>query len=556
MDQLPKCDANYVPLTPINFLTRAAKVYGNRLSVVYEGIHFTWQQTYDRCRRLADSLRSFNISKNDVVNALRSAHGRGVINAINTRLNPNHVATILRHSEAKVLFVDYQFVQVASQALQILMTGESIPSKSALPSVVLIDDIESPTGAIFGEWEYEQLVRKGNPGYIPYEVHDEWDPIALNYTSGTTSEPKGVVYSHRGVFLGSLGVIIGWEMASEPVYMWSLPMFHCNGWTFAWGIAARGGTNVCLRNTTAKDMYRNIAQHGVTHMCCAPVVFNILLEAKPEERREITSPVQLLAGGAPPPASLLEKMKPLGFHVSHTYGLTEVGPALVCEWQAKWNNLPSQDQSKIMDLNTMISVPRDGKTMGEVVLKGSTVMKGYFKNPKATAEAFKNGWFATGDIGVIHPDGYLEIKDRSKDVIISGGENISSVELESVLYSHPRVLEAAVVAMPHPVWGESPCAFLAIKKNSDGKSDDLIEADIIAYCRTKLPHYMVPKKVEFIPELPKTSTGKIQKFQLRELARNFVVSETFPTEKSGQVNANTEIQGRQTQPARLASSRL
>ncbi|KAJ6741663.1 ACYL-ACTIVATING ENZYME [Salix viminalis] len=549
MDQLPKCEANHVPLTPINFLTRAATVYGNRLSVVYEGIHFTWQQTYDRCLRLADSLRSFNISKNDVVSvlapnipALYEMHfavpmAGGVINAINTRLNPNHVATILRHSEAKVLFVDYQFVQVARQALQILMTGESTPSKLVLPSVVLIDDIESPTGAIFGEWEYEQLVRKGNPGYIPYEVQDEWDPIALNYTSGTTSEPKGVVYSHR-----------------------------------AWGIAARGGTNVCLRNTTAKDMYRNIAQHGVTHMCCAPVVFNILLEAKPEERREITSPVQILVGGAPPPASLLEKMKPIGFHVTHSYGLTEVGPALVCEWQAKWNSLPSQDQSKIMarqginsvslahmdvkDLNTMISVPRDGKTMGEVVLKGSTVMKGYFKNPKATAEAFRNGWFATGDIGVIHPDGYMEIKDRSKDVIISGGENISSVELESVLYSHPRVLEAAVVAMPHPVWGESPCAFLAIKMNSDGKCDDLKEDDIIAYCRKNLPHYMVPKKVVFIPELPKTSTGKIQKYQLRELARNCVVSETFPSKSTAEVNASTEMQGRQAQPARLASSRL
>jgi acyl-CoA synthetase (AMP-forming)/AMP-acid ligase II len=307
-------------------------------------------------------------------------------------------------------------------------------------------------------------------------------------------------------------------------------------------------------------------------MCCAPIVFNILLEAKPEERREIASPVQILVGGAPPPASLLEKMKPLGFHVTHSYGLTEVGPALVCEWQAKWNNLPSQDQSKIMarqginsvalahmdvkDLNTMISVPRDGKTMGEIVLKGSTVMKGYFKDPKATAKAFKNGWFATGDIGVIHPDGYLEIKDRSKDVIISGGENISSVELESVLYSHPRVLEAAVVAMPHPVWGESPCAFLAIRKNSDGKSNDLKEADIIAYCKEKLPSYMIPKKVEFIPELPKNSTGKIQKFKLRDLARNFVVSETFPSKKSAQVNHNTELQGRQAQPARVASSRL
>ena len=357
-------------------------------------------------------------------------------------------------------------------------------------------------------------------------------------------------------------------MGNAPVYLWSLPMFHCNGWTFTWGVAARGGTNVCLRNTNAKDMYHSIAEHAVTHMCCAPVVFNVVLEAKPHERREITSPVEILTGGAPPPSSLLQNIERLGFHVTHAYGLTEAtGPALVCEWQKKWNKLPQPDQAKlkarqgisiltladadVKDLDTMASVPRDGKTMGEIVLRGSSIMKGYFKDPEATSKAFRNGWFATGDVGVVHPNGYLEIKDRSKDVIISGGENISSVELESVLYRHPRVLEAAVVAMPHPKWGESPCAFISAKKNYNGGTNDIVkESEIIAYCRKNLPRFMVPKRVEFMAELPKTSTGKIHKFQLRALAQKFVVNENLPSKKitgpiqlsaSGQVN--TQVQG-------------
>ncbi|KAJ6369527.1 hypothetical protein OIU76_027875 [Salix suchowensis] len=384
-----------------------------------------------------------------------------VLNAINTRLDAKSIATILSHSGAKVFFVDYQYVELASEALSFL--------NDPAPSIIAcIDDIDTPTGARFGQLEYEQLVQRGNP-------------IALNYTSGTTSAPKGVVYSHRGAYLSSLSLILGWEMGNAPVYLWSLPMFHCNGWTFTWGVVAGGGTNVCLRSTTAKDVYHNIAEHSVTHMCCAPIVFNILLEAKPHERREITSPVEILTGGAPPPASLLQNIERLGFHVTHAYGLTEAtGPALVCEWQKKWNKLPHQDQAKlkarqgisiltladadVKDLDTMASVPRDGKTMGEIVLRGSSIMKGYFKDPEATSKAFRNGWFATGDVGVVHPDGYLEIKDRSKDVIISGGENISSVELESVLYRHPRVLEAAVVAIPHPKWGESPCAFISVTK--------------------------------------------------------------------------------------------
>ncbi|GKV00262.1 hypothetical protein SLEP1_g12981 [Rubroshorea leprosula] len=563
MDKLPKCQANYVPLTPLTFLKRAAAVYADRPSLIYEATRFTWQHTYLRCCRLASALLSLNILKNDVVSvlapnipAMYEMHfavpmAGAVLNTINTRLDSKTIATILRHSEAKVFFVDYEFVPLAREALRSLIADSS---ESSIPLVIVIDDIDRPTGVRLGKLEYEQLIHMGDPEFVPGEIEDEWDPIALNYTSGTTSEPKGVVYSHRGAYLSTLSLILGWEMGTEPVYLWSLPMFHCNGWTFTWGTAARGGTNICLRNTTAYDMYRNISLHKVTHMCCAPIVFNILLEAKPHERRPISSPVQVFTGGAPPPSSLLQKIEALGFKVTHGYGLTEAtGPALVCEWQVKWNKLTLDDQAKlkarqgisiltladvdVKNIDTMRSVPHDGVTMGEIVLRGSGIMKGYFKDQQATSKAFKNGWFFTGDVGVIHPDGYLEIKDRSKDVIISGGENISSVEVESVLYRHPRVLEAAVVAMPHPRWGESPCAFIAVKPNPEGKKDDIKETDIISYCRRNLPHFMVPKKVAFVEQLPKTSTGKIQKFQLRTEAKTFVISdENIPQKKSSQVN--------------------
>lgn len=475
-----------------------------------------------------------------------------VLNTINTRLDAKNVATILRHSEAKVFFVDCQCVPLARDALRLLVGGGDQDhgplqhSNFDIPLVVVIDDIDSPTGIRLGELEYEQLVREGDPNYVPVEVSDEWDPIALNYTSGTTSKPKGVVYSHRGAYLSTLSLILGWEMASEPVYLWTLPMFHCNGWTFTWGLAARGGTSVCLRSPTAPRIYRSIALHRVTHMCCAPIIFNVLLEAKPEERIPLVAPVHILTGGAPPPASLLQKVEALGFHVTHAYGLTEAtGPALLCEWQSKWNELPQDDQARlkarqgisvltvadvdVKDTSTMMSVAHDGRTMGEIVLRGSGIMKGYYKDEHATSNAFKGGWFHTGDVGVIHPDGYLEIKDRSKDVIISGGENISSVEVEGVLFRHPEVLEAAVVAMAHPHWGESPCAFVVLKPNPSGSS--ITEAEIISFCRKNLPHFMVPKKVEFLPTLPKTATGKIQKFQLRALAQKFVVSEKVPCSK-------------------------
>ncbi|KAH0688717.1 hypothetical protein KY285_018516 [Solanum tuberosum] len=512
MDNLPKCGANYVSLTPLTFLTRASKCYANRTSIIYGNARFTWRQTYERCCRVASSLRSLNIVKNDVVSvlapnvpAIYEMHfavpmAGAVLNTINTRLDAKNIAIILKHSEAKVFFVDFEYLEIAKKALELLATSKM----TRIPLVVVIDDIDSPTGIRLGELEYEQLVHQGNPSYVPEEITDEWDPITLNYTSGTTSEPKGVVYSHRGAFLSTLSLLLGWEMGTEPVYLWSLPMFHCNGWTFTWGVAARGGTNICIRNTTAKEMYTNIVLHNVTHMCCAPIVFNILLEAKPHDEysKPITTRVQILTGGAPPPAPLLEKIEKLGFHVVHAYGLTEAtGPALLCEWQEKWNKLPSENQAKlksrqgvsiltladvdVKNIDNMLSVPRDGKSIGEVCLRGSSIMKGYYKNDKANYEVFKNGWFFTGDVGVIHQDGYLEIKDRSKDVIISGGENISSIEVENVIMKHKNVVEASVVAMPHPKWGESPCAFVILTKNSQIK-----EVDIIGHCRSNLPGFM------------------------------------------------------------------
>ncbi|XP_047310039.1 trans-cinnamate:CoA ligase, peroxisomal-like [Impatiens glandulifera] len=542
MDNMGKCDANYTQLTPLTFIKRAAAVYADRPSIIYQSTRFTWSQTYNRCRRLASSFRSLNIVNNDVVSvlapnvpAMYEMHfavpmAGAVLNAINTRLDAKNIATILQHSEAKLFLVDCQMVPLAHEALKILLKELSSP----MPLVVVIDDVDSPTGIRFGELEYEQLIRKGNPQFVATEVINEWDPIALNYTSGTTSAPKGVVYSHRGAFLSTMSMLLGWNMGTEPVHMWSLPMFHCNGWTFTWGVAARGGTNVCIRNTTAEEMYNSIALHGVTHMCCAPIVFNILLEA---ERRKLTSPVQILTGGAPPPAALLEKMERLGFKIVHAYGLTEAtGPALVCEWRDQWDVLALEERSKlkarqgvgvltledadVKDMVTMRSVPRDGKTMGEIVLRGSSIMKGYFKDPAATAKAFKGGWFWTGDVGVVHQDGYIEIKDRSKDVIISGGENICSIELENVLYGHPNVVEAAVVAMPHPKWGESPCAFVSVKKGSGAS-----ESEILDYCRNNLAGFMMPKKVVFMEELPKTATGKIQKFELRAMAEKFKISD-------------------------------
>uniref|UniRef100_A0A0D6QRI9 AMP-dependent synthetase/ligase domain-containing protein n=1 Tax=Araucaria cunninghamii TaxID=56994 RepID=A0A0D6QRI9_ARACU len=534
MEDLPKCSANYMPLSPLSFLERAALVYAKRFSIIYGDVRFTWAETRERCARVASFLvnsQALNVSRGDVVSvlapnvpALYEMHfavpmAGSVLNTINTRLDVRNVATILSHSQAKVLFVDYQLLPLAKEALTLTVTK---------PRLILIHD--DPCHMDSELMNYEDLVRGGDPRFDSTRARDEWESIAVNYTSGTTSAPKGVVYSHRGAYLSSLAVLLMWNMPIEPVYLWTLPMFHCNGWTFTWAVAARGGTNVCIRNTTAKEIFSAIGRHGVTHLCCAPIVFNILLNAKPQERQPLPpGRVKVLTGGAPPPPPVLSKMEEMGFQVTHAYGLTEAtGPALVCEWKNEWDVLsPSEraamkgrqgvsvlslDSVDVKDPLTLSSVARDGESIGEIMLKGSGLMKGYLHDPNSTAQAFAGGWFRTGDVGVVHPDGYVEIKDRSKDVIISGGENISSVEVESLLYTHPLVTEAAVVAMPHPHWGETPCAFINTKQK-------VKEEDILSFCRDRLPHYMAPKAVVFM-ELPKTSTGKIQKFLLRDIAKN------------------------------------
>ncbi|KAI3965000.1 hypothetical protein MKW92_026280 [Papaver armeniacum] len=516
MDRLPKCAANYTPLTPLTFLTRAASVYPDRISVIYGRTQFTWSQTYERCLRLASSLRSLNVRKNDVVSvlapnvpALYEMHfgvpmAGAVLNPINTRLDANNIATILKHSEAsKVFFVDYQYVIMASQAMRLLCDSLGIRI-SIPPLVTVIDDVDLPKGIRLGnKLEYENLLINENPNYVlpPDQVLDEWDPVTLNYTSGTTSAPKGVVYSCWSSRLLSEyeKSSLHWEMKNEPVYLWSLPMFH-------------------------NSLQRMDFHLGITHMCCAPVIFNIFLQGKPNPPPH---PVEVMTGGAPPPAALLEKIEKLGFHVTHCYGLTKATGATSID---------------VKDLGTMVSVPREGKSVGEIVLRGSSIMKGYFKDEEATRKAFKKGWFLTGDVGVIHPDGYFEIKDRSKDVIISGGENISSVEVESVLYRHHDikfirllinlnmyihvhmvVTKAAVVAMPHPFFGETPCAYITRRSKKFMKKNDeetKKEREIIEFCRKSLPHFMAPTKVVFLEELPKNATGKIQKFELRALAKN------------------------------------
>ncbi|KAI5001408.1 hypothetical protein ZWY2020_026058 [Hordeum vulgare] len=467
--------------------------------LIYGGTTFTWHQTYARCCRLVAALQVLAVSKNDVVRvgsfsqhpALYEMHfavpmAGAVINAINIRLDAAAVAAILRHAAPKLLFVDYQYTGVVSDALNAISTRTC--------RFVVIDDIDTPTGARVGELEYEQLVARGD------------------------------LASHRGSYLSTVGLLLQWGVDNEPVYLWSLPMFHCNGWTFTWGVAARGGTNVCVRAPTANAMYSAIANHGVTHMGVAPVLFNVLPEAHREPLRRT---VEVLTGGAPPPAALVERIERLGFNVTHAYGMTEAtGPAMVCEWRERWDALAPRERAllktrqgvgalslagaEVKDLKTMESVPRDGATLGEIVLRGSSLMKGYYKNPEATAAAFRGEWFLTGDVGVVHPDGYVEIKDRSKDVIISGGENISSVDVEAGLYGHPAVREAAVVAMPHPHWGETPCAFVALKKQLDFGADEVSEEAIVSFCRSKMAHFMVPKKVVFVDELPKNVTGKVQ----------------------------------------------
>jgi 3-(methylthio)propionyl---CoA ligase len=528
---LDKNKANYVPLSPLSFLERSAQVHPKLTSVVYEERSFTWAETYARSRRFASMLARRGLGRGDTVAvmlpnvpAMYEAHFAipmvgAVINALNTRLDAPALAFMLDHGEAKVLLVDPEHAQVMEDAIKQM--------KGPKPFVIDVDDKAFAGGKRIGEIEYESWIAQGDPKFAWSVPEDEWDAIALSYTSGTTGNPKGVVTHHRGAYLNAVSNIVSGNLGLHPVYLWTLPMFHCNGWCFPWTLAAASGVNVCLRKVDPAKIFELIPKQGVTHMCGAPIVYATLISAPSAPRGSKARPVSGLIAGAPPPVAVIQGAEEIGITLTHVYGLTEVyGPASVCAEQPGWDDLPVeeravlkrrqgvayhlQDKVTVLDPETMKPVPQDGETIGEVMFRGNIVMKGYLKNEKATNESFADGWFHTGDLGVIDSDGYIIIKDRSKDIIISGGENISSVEVEDVLYKHPAVLFAAVVAKPDKKWGEVPCAFVELK---DGAKAD--EAEILAFCRKQLPGFKSPKAVVFGP-LPKTSTGKIQKFELRK----------------------------------------
>jgi fatty-acyl-CoA synthase len=525
--------ANYVPLSPLAFLERTAAVYPTRTSVIHGARRYTWAETQARCRRLASALNRRGIGKGDTVAVMApnvpelfEAHfgvpmAGAVLNALNIRLDAETIAFILTHGEAKALITDREFSPTIEKALLLL---------EKKPLVIDIDDALAVGGKKLGALDYEAFLLEGDPSSPGERPADEWEAIALNYTSGTTGNPKGVVYHHRGACLNALGNILVWSMPQHPVYLWTLPMFHCNGWCFPWTVTAMAGTHVCLRRVEAKPIYAALADHGVTHMCGAPIVMTMLLNAAPADRREIKHAVEIMTAGSAPPAAVIEGMEKLGFKIIHVYGLTEVyGPAVVCAWHEDWDAKPAAERAAlksrqgvnypvleglmVADAETLAPVAKDGETMGEIFMRGNIVMKGYLKNPTATEQAFAGGWFHTGDLGVWHADGYVALKDRSKDIIISGGENISTIEIEGVLYQHHAVMEAAVVARPDEKWGETPCAFVTLKPGRDATAEE-----IIAFCRERLARFKVPKTVVFGP-LPKTSTGKIQKFVLRSQAK-------------------------------------
>ncbi|WP_230411727.1 acyl-CoA synthetase [Denitromonas iodatirespirans] len=531
---LEKNPANYVPLSPLSYIERTVAVYPTRTSVIHGARSFTWAETYARCRRLASALQQHGIGEGDTVAvmlpnvpAMVEVHFGvpmvgAVLNTLNTRLDAEALAFMLGHGEAKVLITDPEFAGVISQALALL--------DGPRPLVIDALDPEYPATDRLGEIEYEDFIAAGEPDFAWQMPADEWAPIALNYTSGTTGNPKGVVYHHRGAYLNGASNIISWGMPQHAVYLWTLPMFHCNGWCFPWTMAANAGVNVCLRKVDVALIYELIRKHKVSHFCGAPIVHGMLINANAALRAGIEHKVSALIAGAAPPAAIIEGMERIGFDITHVYGLTETyGPAAVCAKHPEWDALPIDQRAErngrqgvpyhmqqaisVRDPQTLEAVPADGETMGEIMFRGNLVMKGYLKNEKASDEAFAGGWFRTGDLAVVHADGYVKIKDRSKDVIISGGENISSLEVEEVLYRHPAVMTAAVVAMPDEKWGEVPAAYIEVKDDAIVSTDDIVK-----HCREHLARYKVPKYIEFCV-LPKTSTGKIQKFVLRQQAR-------------------------------------
>ena len=532
---LPRNPANFAPLSPLGFIQRTAEVYPERLAIVHGSLRQTWSQTYTRCRQLASALQRAGISKNDTVAVMLpntppmvEAHfgvpmAGAVLNALNTRLDPETIAFMLDHGEAKAVIVDPEFNGTMAKALALRQ------ATTPLLIVEVQDELYgAPAQSLHGT-DYEAFLASGDAQFAWELPADEWDAIALNYTSGTTGNPKGVVYHHRGAATNAISNVLEWDMPKHAVYLWTLPMFHCNGWCFPWTVAARAGVNVCLRRVEAQAIFDAIRNHGVTHYCGAPIVHGLLVNAPDAMKVGVPAGVKAMVAGAAPPASMIEGMEKMGFDLTHVYGLTEVyGPATVCAKHEAWNDLDIGERARlnarqgvryhlqrdvrVLDPETMQPVPWDGETMGEIMFKGNIAMKGYLKNPKATEDAFAGGWFHSGDLAVQYPDGYIKIKDRSKDIIISGGENISSIEVEDVLYRHPDVLAAAVVAKPDAKWGETPCAFVELKAGATATPED-----IVAHCKKHLAGFKVPRAVVF-GELPKTSTGKIQKFELRKQA--------------------------------------
>ena len=527
--------ANYTPLSPLTFIERTAAVYPDRTAIIHGNLRRSWGQTYGRCRQLASALVAHGIGLGDTVAVMLpntppmvEAHfgvpmTGAVLNTLNTRLDAESIAFMLDHGEAKVVIVDREFAEVMKGALALC---------ARQPLVIDVDDPEyAGPGEALGGIDYEDLVAGGNPEHAWQLPADEWQAICLNYTSGTTGNPKGVVYHHRGAYLNSVSNILEWDMPKHPVYLWTLPMFHCNGWCFPWTVAARAGVNVCLRKVEAQAVFNAIREHKVSHYCGAPIVHGLLINAPQEMKAGIGHKVSAMVAGAAPPAAMIEGMEQLGFDITHVYGLTEVyGPAAVCVKHEDWDALEIGERARlnarqgvryhlqeavtVMDPESMQPVPPDGETMGEIMFRGNITMKGYLKNEKASAEAFAGGWFHTGDLAVMYPDGYVKIKDRSKDIIISGGENISSIEVEDALYRHPAIIAAAVVAKPDPKWGETPCAFVELKPGAQVTADD-----IIAHCKLHLAGFKVPRSVVF-GEVPKTSTGKIQKYALRQQVKS------------------------------------